>query len=424
MARGLRATLAALALVLPTAAAAPTATAVPSEVGGWRQQQFDSAHTSFNPRETAVDAATAGRLRLRWVSRPGSNLGIESIEDPVVAGGRVFTITTAGDGHGAVAAFAAGGCGAGVRVCDPLWRTEGLGVHRIAAVDGTVLATAESLLALDAATGEVRWTGRLAGRGLGMAVAGGKVFVAMGSAGVAVFAGAGCGAAECDPLWTASLGPVLRYDAPLVVGGTLLTPALVERLRWRGSVGAFDADGCGAAVCSPEWQAEVPFHYDDEGRWAAAGGLLYVGGYNERVRAYRTTGCGAAVCHPVWVGRATGSWMSSIAVAHGLVYAGTPSEGIHVYAAAGCGAPVCEELWRVEDATDIPIVAGDLLWSSAPGTSGLFAYRATGCGEPVCHKVARVEDPEGAERGAPVVVDGWLYQNTSTGVAAYTLPSG
>ncbi len=54
----------------------------------------------------------------------------------------------------------------------------------------------------------------------------------------------GCGAATCNPAWTAPLGGRIAFYEPVVAGDVLIAPA------WEGPGLFFDARGCGAATCT------------------------------------------------------------------------------------------------------------------------------------------------------------------------------
>lgn len=130
--------------------------------------------------------------------------------------------------------------------CAPDWFVElggqptapvGIGTTQVVYGDTTGTVTV-----LDTATGAVAWTAEL-GDGIGRkpAVAGGNLLVATDDGRLVALPAAGCGAATCTPLWSASLGagpstgPVVGGDVAYVgVGGDVL---------------AFALDGCGRPTC-------------------------------------------------------------------------------------------------------------------------------------------------------------------------------
>lgn len=151
-----------------------------------------------------------------------------------------------------VRSFVASGCGA--TTCDPVWSADlGVPVADMAADAGGRLyvltdagAGGREVLAVDRADGSVTWRAALPGSTTGpasMAVEGGRLHVAAGST-LSTFAGGGCGAATCDPDWTAAL--TAPFAGNLATGGGVVYAADAG-----GAVGAWDATGCGAAACDP-----------------------------------------------------------------------------------------------------------------------------------------------------------------------------
>jgi outer membrane protein assembly factor BamB len=217
------------------------------------------------------------------------------------------TPTAPSIGHGSIVvaaedvvyAFDAAGCGAAI--CAPTWTTsldpDGTGVwayegRPVIGPDGTVYigadtsATETLVLALDGETGAHLWRTDLhpgGGSGFqGIALADGRLYVSdqryssgsgSGSGGaVEAFVAAGCGQPVCAPVWSAAVDrlPV----AGLTVGGDVVYLGLYDEDDSRFV--AFDADGCGAAVCSR--LADVGFGDEQPLRVAMAGGRVAVVG--------------------------------------------------------------------------------------------------------------------------------------------------
>ncbi|GAB1692660.1 PQQ-binding-like beta-propeller repeat protein [Krasilnikovia sp. M28-CT-15] len=147
-------TTAVLAIGLAGVCAAPAHAAA----GDWTQQGYSPQRSHYNPDEPAINARTINRVRLRWSVQLKSNA--EScfwVSPPVVTGGRVFV-----NGEGGVSAYVAG---TGRR----LWhRPRGLtDIQHLAVVGSVLLASganycepgdgAGELVAVDAATGRLRW---------------------------------------------------------------------------------------------------------------------------------------------------------------------------------------------------------------------------------------------------------------------------
>lgn len=142
-------------------------------------------------------------------------------------------------------------------------------------VDGTgpvFVRTGNKLLALDPADGSTLWTASLAGTlGREIAVAGGTVYVSSvdptGGGGILqAFDAAGCGAATCAPQWEGSFDGN-AVGAPAVGGGVVYVPD-------GNSIVAFDAAGCDAATCSPLADVAV----SGTGGLVLSGGRLFLAG--------------------------------------------------------------------------------------------------------------------------------------------------
>ena len=85
------------------------------------------------------------------------------------------------------------------------------------------VTTSGDLVVLDAATGEALWgAGGLGTLAVQPAVAGGVVYVAGNDGVVRAFDAAGCGAASCSPLWQADTGDSAITGDPAVSNGRLL----------------------------------------------------------------------------------------------------------------------------------------------------------------------------------------------------------
>jgi outer membrane protein assembly factor BamB len=67
----------------------------------------------------------------------------------------------------------------------------------------------------------------------------------------------GCGAATCDPLWTAKLANG-AFTTPAVAGGLVFISSTGSLDNGLGTLYAFKAAGCGRPTCRPVWTASVP----------------------------------------------------------------------------------------------------------------------------------------------------------------------
>ena len=177
-------------------------------------------------------------LATEWTGAlPGTTLPHPSRVAPAVADGRVV------DAEGNLLfGFPLEGCGAAT--CNATW-TRDLGAPLSTVVarsgSGEVLTIAgQDLVALAPDTGETLWTAPLGAEAPGLAVTGDTIYVGA-AATLRAFAAGGCGAATCEPTWTAPLG-TSATSSPVVAGGAVYVGGT-------GVVEVFPADGCGAATC-------------------------------------------------------------------------------------------------------------------------------------------------------------------------------
>jgi outer membrane protein assembly factor BamB len=74
---------------------------------------------------------------------------------------------------------------------------------------------------------------------------------------------------------------------------------------------------------------------------AVSGGVIAVGGSGGAVHAYDANGCGSAVCAPTWNGDAGAAIATAPAFGNGNVFVGTAAGTVVAFAAAGCGHAAC-----------------------------------------------------------------------------------
>lgn len=87
----------------------------------------------------------------------------------------------------------------------------------------------------------------------------------------------------------------------------------------RGTVLAFDIDGCGQPTCRPVWSAAAVAGVDVAWAPTVAGGVVYVAGWDHVVRAYAAAGCGRPTCGEI--GRlAVDGEIQALSVAGGRVF--------------------------------------------------------------------------------------------------------
>ena len=258
---------------------------------------FLAVRTDDRPEETLIVGGSGGtraRLYYDWSQIPNS---VVVGPDAVYATGSslVPPVTTVESPYGPIRLWA--GFGHGVRrfpkdvsegCITEAFLNVGIGFacpDWVATLDGT-LATAPvlnpggpelyvttaggNLYALDRADGSVLWSSALGSAGGEPALAEGRLYVPTASNGLQVFDAAGCGAATCTPDWTTAEGGV-----PSVAGDVLYLGGPTIR--------AYPADGCGAATCDPLWSADAG---GTAGKVVVTGGRAYVGVTGRGVVSY------------------------------------------------------------------------------------------------------------------------------------------
>lgn len=176
--------------------------------------------------------------------------------------------------------------GTSFEFCPPTWsETFGPGLTRpVLSDDGTLLFAGDAghLWAFQASTGGPMWSGPLPTDDAPSAppsVDDDRVFVPTAER-LVVFARNGCGAAACNPLWSADTGGTVRAQ-PAIAGGVVYTATDNGLLR------AFPAAGCGAATCAPLWEHDLATQIT--GDPAVSNGRLFVGTADGRLISFAPT---------------------------------------------------------------------------------------------------------------------------------------
>lgn len=364
--------------------------------------------TRFNPDEADITSDTVDSLHDAW-----SVQSTGSFSEPILTGGNLYTTVDApGDGRvrsydaatGAVlwdtpvpGPATAGPTGPVVSIAGALW------VSR-AGAGGSVC---DSLLhRLDPATGKVvdsettgpAITGPVVGSGTtlafvtrpGCSETGGRTRLAVRDL---------SGATES---WTYSFPAGDQPTTPPSIGNGTIYVASANQVY------AFDAAGCGAATCEPLWSASLDVdgqRVDADGSRPVVGpdGTVYVGAMGSGIATLVHALDGGTGAH-LWRTEAhsgPGSGWQNLAVAHNQLYVsdhrhGDPANALEVFAAEGCGRPVCDPVWSA--AIDGPPVAGltvggDVLYVGLSGWTDnrLVAFGAKGCDSPTCTQLAAVD---------------------------------
>jgi outer membrane protein assembly factor BamB len=183
------------------------------------------------------------------------------------------------------------GCGppsAAVFAC-PTWATP------LTTVTGVVIGPGEEVLyvgraggavvALDGATGAVLWETPVGANVTATpALAGGVLYVPTADGDLVAVDAAGCGAATCEPLWSAAIDGTAINEQPAVSGDG--EDAVVFVGTSGGTVAAVAAAGCGYDTCgAPLWQASVGAAVT--GAPAVSAGAVVVGTSSGEVAAFR-----------------------------------------------------------------------------------------------------------------------------------------
>ncbi|GIF08311.1 outer membrane protein assembly factor BamB family protein [Actinoplanes siamensis] len=372
--------LAAAVAVLLAAGPALAATPHPG-AADWTQDGHDATHDAFNPDEYQITAGTLPRLVRRWsvATAPGAT----QLQAPIVAGSQLFVADSTGIG----AYTAATG--------DAEWRFASAGPPPVLATDGASLFaylrgdTGAELVALDTASGEVRWrqpvpSAAPAGRLLldqGIVVAGGNDATTAGA--WAFDAATGNPAWQrlgVDPQWPVADGRILlsRPDG----GGVLAADIVTGNQVWETGKDWFGY----AADPSSRF-----FLVDEDTQ------LLKVRADSGTV-VWRRAGLGGLP-----------------AIDHDRIYTGDADEPETVVAV---DLATGEPLWRL-GAGLLPTVAGGVIWISHSTQESGWQLEALdpATGTP-SDLPAAVHEAGGPDRA--VVAHGWLYTTDGATLRAFT----
>lgn len=243
------------------------------------------------------------------------------------------------------------------------------------------------------------------------AVANGIVYVGSqtsfddGSGKLNAFDANGCGSAVCEPLWQGKAGKYTSYSSPVVWKGYVFIGS------YDGHVYAFNAEGCGQKLCDPLWAGKMAG--STESTPLVYNGMLFIGSDDGKLNVFKAKGCRKAVCRPKWTGDIHGSaFQSSPAVSNGVIYIGS-NHALSAFDANGCGAKVCTALWQAIDDNlffgGSPAVANGRVY--IPLESQVNVYDANGCGKNVCGAIATLfgTGMQDAIESSPTVANGVVY---------------
>jgi outer membrane protein assembly factor BamB len=234
----------------------------------------------------AFTAAGCGAATCRplWVGQGQSN---ELVGAPAVGNGFVYATTflnTPDLFTGRLLVFPAAGCGRAT--CAPSWTAD---------IGGPAGSTAAPAVTADTV---YTTSGTLFGEGVN------TNFHLM------AFAAAGCHAKTCKPLRTYDTGDGGAGGAPAVSGGLLFaTTQFTPDPNTVGVVSAYPAAGCGQAQCEPLWSG-IDFTTGSMSPPSVANGVVFIGKGpstfvppentpDAALYAFNAAGCGAATCRAI-----------------------------------------------------------------------------------------------------------------------------
>ena len=380
----------------------------------WTQDGFNGAHTADNPFENQITQDTVGRLSAAWIGAPDGSSGASS---PVVAGGRVFFLTSKG-----LYAYKAA-CGTNAAPCTPLWHADlaSNGALQAPVVLGSTVfarpSSSDSKLyafktncGTGGATCSPTWTAPAAGD-LVMAADASHLYLTTGST-LEAFK-ATCGASTCTPVWSATLD-TFSTSGPSVVNGVVYAGSE------GGTLYAFSDKACTAGTCTPLWTAKSATTALDTDLVVANGRIFSSG------EAFGTT-CSASPCAPQWSNGLVPDLFTGEAAYGDHLYVGSTALVAQSQTCPTSGSCPVQTIWPYT-ATP-PTAAANVLYTSHPPIGAVHAPAAIVAYAPDCGssctplwQASPTGDSSELFDSSPVVSDGTLYATTNEGrLYAYTL---
>ncbi len=340
----------------------------------WPRGEYDALNSGLNPYENVLTTSDVTGLTEDWFTGASGS--------PVVVGGLVYVNTATG-----LSAFDEA---TGTLQWESGVQTDGYAAPEVS--KGVIYAggAAGGLVAIDARTGVVGWTGGTIGliTSASPVVWGGSVFVGTSSGHVYGFPTA-C-ADPCAPTWVVDLSPADILSNPAVQDGVVYVTT--HKGYTYGYVYAFDA-----ATGNEIWNA----YGDPVGTPPVVMGTTVYAARGGQIFAYPTS-C-STPCAPLWSTKPLNAGFRTLSGANGVLYGWT------------------DPSLRAYDAT-----TGDQLWSASPGSAGI-APGAPAAANGVLYAVSEEGDlrvldattgqvlitydtaDTSAGRSAPAVVDGTVF---------------
>jgi len=263
----------------------------------WQMFGYAPDHANFNPTEHAISVANVAGLVRRYPVRDGNGCGPETCSSPAVANGSVY------------------------------------------------VGTGRDLVARDAGTGNLQWSGHSGGFIYSSpAVVDGVVYVGSDDFKLYAFDASGttnCSGSPkiCAPLWTANTAGKVRAS-PTVANGVVYVGSDDHSLYAFSAAGTTNCSGS-PKVCHPLWKSTILV--GEVLTPAVANGVVYVStGLLLAFDATGSTNCSGSpkICTPLWRTALDYVMVGSPAVANGVVYvtgvpSGTVSYRLFSFSAAG-----------------------------------------------------------------------------------------
>jgi len=364
----------------------------------WPQYGFNSRHSLFDPFEHTLNRSNVADVSLQWEFMTGDGSGIAPLGGPALSGGVLYLA--------------------------PYAQT--------------------TFIALDAATGTVRWSYPGTSTFSDPAVAGEHVYTASLDGNLYAFPTDCIG--TCTPTWAVPVGTLGTNSPPTLSKGNIyiggydgrvyafdamdgtqlwsakVNPPIQDPLNFApavagnqvfvsGDFGVYAFPASCTEGCAPLWIAKTPF--SPAAAAIVADRLVLVADYQGTIYAFDS-----ATGNLAWKGNVT-PIPHAIAAAHGVAYLASGNGELVAFATKGCGQIVCSPLWTSAPsgfALFTPTIANGLVYVGALDviyTKGdVLAYPAIcldGCEPLVTLKLG------GANETPIAVAGGRIYATTVNG---------